>query len=98
MAALIDPEEVEARKLFEAADFRRALVLEVGCGNGRLARRYAPASRLVVGIDPNRDDLRSTSTSDSASQSPPLRFLQANAAPLPFGPGIFDIVLFGWSL
>ncbi len=33
----IDPENNETRALFDLADFRGQRVLEIGCGDGRLA-------------------------------------------------------------
>ncbi len=54
MPILLDPEENEIRALL---DFTGALsgkhVLEVGCGDGRLAWRYAHLAAHVVAIDPD---------------------------------------------
>ena len=87
MATDIDPEGRETRELFAAADFRGTRVLEIGCGAGRLMRRYAHVARLAVGVD-------------SALDSLPREFacVQATATPLPFADRTFEVVLFGWSL
>lgn len=95
MATDIDPEGVELRELHGCVRFEGARVLEVGAGSGRLARRYTPASRSVVGIDP---DARELMAGTEAGEVDHLRFVRAGALQLPFKADTFDIVLFGWSL
>jgi 2-polyprenyl-3-methyl-5-hydroxy-6-metoxy-1,4-benzoquinol methylase len=48
-----DPERAEIRALRGRVALDDARILDVGCGEGRLARKMAGAARLVVGIDPN---------------------------------------------
>lgn len=48
-----DPERTEVRALQRRVQFVNARVLDVGCGEGRLARSIAGVARLVVGVDPN---------------------------------------------
>ena len=48
-----DPERAEIRALRRRVALDDARILDVGCGEGRLARKMAGAARLVVGIDPN---------------------------------------------
>jgi ubiquinone/menaquinone biosynthesis C-methylase UbiE len=83
----IDPEGRETQELFAAADFRGARVLEIGCGAGRLMRRYAGVARSAVGVDSAVDTLPRE-----------LPCLQAGATALPFADGSFEVVVFGWSL
>jgi ubiquinone/menaquinone biosynthesis C-methylase UbiE len=87
MATDIDPEGRETQELFAAAEFRGARVLEIGCGAGRLMRRYADVARLAVGVD-------------SALEGLPrqLSCAQASASALPFPDRAFELVIFGWSL
>lgn len=87
MATDIDPEERETQELFATAGFRGTRVLEVGCGAGRLMRRYADLTRLAVGVDSALDGLPRH-----------LACVQAGAFALPFSEGSFEVVLFGWSL
>ena len=54
---LRDPERAEIRALRRHVALRGARVLDIGCGDGRLARKIAGAARLVVAIDPNADVL-----------------------------------------
>ena len=84
----LDPEQCEWKHLQQLADFGGARVLEVGCGDGRIAARYAGASALAIGVDVGREALAGA----------PLLAAQASARSLPFGRRRFDIALFGWSL
>ena len=47
MASELDPEGVESRTLLQAADFNNARVLEVGSGDGRLARICSSTSTFI---------------------------------------------------
>lgn len=80
-------------RLFAAADFRRALVLEVGCGAGRVTAMYAAEARLAVGLDP---DLGAAGL--AARTVPEACFLCASGMAPPFRESCFDIVLFSLSL
>jgi 2-polyprenyl-3-methyl-5-hydroxy-6-metoxy-1,4-benzoquinol methylase len=51
MTIRVDPENNEPRTLFELADFSGERVLEIGCGDGRLTRRYADKATHVSAID-----------------------------------------------
>jgi 2-polyprenyl-3-methyl-5-hydroxy-6-metoxy-1,4-benzoquinol methylase len=53
-----DPEGLEQKTLHALVDFKDKRVLEVGCGEGRLTFKYAAASSLTVGFDPDHDALR----------------------------------------
>jgi 2-polyprenyl-3-methyl-5-hydroxy-6-metoxy-1,4-benzoquinol methylase len=70
-------------------------VLEVGCGDGRLTRRYADVADYVLAIDPDAAAIAALS-----ADMPPGR-VDARAAEfldarLPSAS--FDVVLFAWSL
>src|SRR5918994_3388050 len=57
MAVRIDPEGNETAALFDRVDLRGADVLEVGCGDGRLAWRYADRVARVTAIEPFADSI-----------------------------------------
>jgi ubiquinone/menaquinone biosynthesis C-methylase UbiE len=78
----------EWSRLSRVADFRGARVLEIGCGDGRIARRWGPVAALAVGIDPNSAVLRDA----------PLLAARGTSLALPFAKHRFDIALLGWSL
>ena len=50
----LDPEEREITALIELLpNLHRARVIEVGCGDGRLTRRYAHRAASVLAFDPD---------------------------------------------
>src|SRR5579859_5746380 len=60
--------------------------LEIGCGEGRVARDLAHRGHVVTGIDSSPTLLRYAQDAD-----PEGTYLQANAAALPFAGGEFDL-------
>jgi SAM-dependent methyltransferase len=64
------------------------LTLEVGCGEGRVARDLAQRGHAVVALDASPTLLAMAATADPAG-----RYLVADAAALPFGDGCFDTVV-----
>jgi ubiquinone/menaquinone biosynthesis C-methylase UbiE len=98
MATEIDPEGREIEALRGAADFRDARVLEIGCGAGRLIRRYADASRFVAGVDTAAESLAAARSEAADVRTRQAGYVQAAAFPLPFVDRAFDVVVYGWSL
>ena len=62
--------------------------LEVGCGEGRVARDLARLGHTVVALDASP-----TLVATAAAAHPAGRYLVADAAALPFPDGAFDIVV-----
>jgi 2-polyprenyl-3-methyl-5-hydroxy-6-metoxy-1,4-benzoquinol methylase len=95
----LDPEAHEVAALAEAApDLSAARILEVGCGAGRLTRRYAPRAGSVLAIDP---DAASVAAFHRAMPPPLRRRVEVRAgtlATLGDPDGSFDVVLLAWSL
>jgi len=52
MAIRTDPENNEARALFDVVNLSGQNVLEIGCGDGRLTWRYADKAAHITAIDP----------------------------------------------
>jgi ubiquinone/menaquinone biosynthesis C-methylase UbiE len=104
-----DPEGFERKILHKYAEFTNKRVLELGCGEGRLTWKYAAASNLTVGFDPDHDALR-IAQSDmlthlpeagrdaSQSRGTHVHFAQASAKNIPFAKETFDIAILAWSL
>jgi ubiquinone/menaquinone biosynthesis C-methylase UbiE len=72
---------------------RRARTLDVGCGTGRLLGAAQEGCSLAVGVDPSTAMLASAR---SLRVGP--RFVCAAAEELPFGAGVFDVVIATLSL
>jgi ubiquinone/menaquinone biosynthesis C-methylase UbiE len=96
MGVEIDRHGVELGSLLAAADLKGARVLEVGSGDGRLARRYAHLCRMVVGLEPDIRQITGALSNSEVVAS--LHFVRATSVPLPFRDQVFDAALFGWSL
>jgi 2-polyprenyl-3-methyl-5-hydroxy-6-metoxy-1,4-benzoquinol methylase len=98
VAVTIDPEGRELEALSRVVDFDGLRVLDVGCGDGRLVWRIAPAAESVLGIDVD-DELVATARSETP---PPLRrkvaFRESSIIELDEPPARFDLVFFTWSL
>ena len=68
-------------------------VLEIGCGDGRLTRKYADLPRWIVAID-----LPENMPRTSAEPLPEsVDWVAASGVRLPFAAGRFDHVLFSLS-
>ena len=91
--ALIDP---AVRKL--VGRVRRQKVLEVGCGNGYLARSLAAAgAAAVTGVDASTASVRFARARERARPQG-VRFEAGDAARLRFADGSFDLVVANMSL
>ena len=88
LAMKYESERQEWRWLSRCAGFRGARVLEIGCGDGRIARSWAKRAALAVGVDTNGGSLREA----------PLLATRATCEALPFSKHRFDVALLGWSL
>jgi ubiquinone/menaquinone biosynthesis C-methylase UbiE len=93
-----DPEGFEKKILQKYAEFVNKRVLEVGCGEGRLTWKYAGASSLTVGFDPDQDALRIARADSPYNLREHIHFAQANANHIPFPKETFDIAVLAWSL
>jgi len=81
------------RQLAIDGDKRR--VLDVGCGDGRIASIVAPHVKLTLGVDPDAGTLRRAANQAACGN---LAFQAARAESLCFADGAFDAVLLIESL
>lgn len=93
-----DPEGHETTQLLSLIDFSGKSVLEIGCGDGRLTRRYASYAQSVTAVDPDLRGLSSAIANPVACAGGYVHFAQAQAEYLPFAAERFDIAIFAWSL
>ncbi len=93
-----DPEGFERKILHKYTDFKDKCVLEVGCGEGRLTWKYAGASSITVGFDPDHDALRIARADSPYNLQNHVHFANASASHIPFSKETFDIAILAWSL
>ena len=95
-----DQEGRAAATLRKLVDFRDTRVLEIGCGQGRLTRRYAGETAWVTAIDPAAEKI-----ARARAQTPPdlaarIRYVVAAIETYEHPPAQprFDVAIFGYSL
>ncbi len=98
MARIVDPEEREIEVLRRLVTFRGMNVLDVGCGDGRTARRIARTAASVIGVDPDPERIAQAHDAVPEDGSCDLGFLTADAVTLDFPAAEFDSVVFTRSL
>ena len=77
---------------------RHQRVLDLGCGDGRLALGAAPHAREVVGLDPDREAIRAATQRARDTGARNARFVVGAAQELPFDDTSFDVVILSWTL
>jgi 2-polyprenyl-3-methyl-5-hydroxy-6-metoxy-1,4-benzoquinol methylase len=100
MAVRIDPEGNEIDALFDLVEVEGREVLEIGCGDGRLTRRYADRAAHVTAIDPFEDAIARAQAWLSEASNERIEFqhvafedfVAASEA------DVFDVSLLSWSL
>ena len=94
MAIDEDPEGHEIDALDAVVpSFASLRVVEIGCGDGRLTRRYAHAAHSIIAIDP---DAAAVARLSAELPHVDARAIGIDGLVLP--PGSADVVLFTWSL
>jgi ubiquinone/menaquinone biosynthesis C-methylase UbiE len=92
------PPEGELREYGGVALVRRKRVIDVGCGDGRMALGCAPYASEVVGVDPDPSAIRLARAKARALGAANVKFKVGVAQELPFGDGYFDVVILSWTL
>jgi 2-polyprenyl-3-methyl-5-hydroxy-6-metoxy-1,4-benzoquinol methylase len=98
MAVTIDPEGRELEVLARVVDLEGLRVLDVGCGDGRLVWRIAPAAESVLGIDVDGDLIETAKREIPPELRGKVELREASVVELDEPPARFDLVFFTWSL
>ena len=73
-------------------------VLDLGCGDGRLALGVAPYAKTVVGIDPDTELIADATARAHQAGLRNTQFVVGAGQSLPFDAGSFDVVISSWAL
>ncbi len=98
MTAHEDRTGVELKAAERYTSFKGSDVLEVGCGDGRFTAKYLGEPKSLVAIDPDPDAIRIAKTKIPSKLSHRVSFRLGEAEKLGFSSGLFDVVIFSWSL
>lgn len=98
MTKRVDPEGIEMQTVQNHVNLAGKDVLEIGCGDGRLAFKYANLARRVIALDPDAERIRKAKRNTSNKLSKKLEFRVGKGEELPFQEESFDIVFFTYSL
>ena len=98
MSYTIDPERHEIRALRGVTSWKGKHVLEIGSGEGRLARRLAALGARVEGIDPDSAQVQEARRATPPRFARRIRYRVSGAERLSYPDHTFDIAIFGWSL
>jgi predicted RNA methylase len=78
---------------------RGAAVLDIGCGDGRLAfGALAAGASVVLGVDADEEAIRAARRAARAAGSSGISFRVGAAQDLPAPTERFDVAILSWSL
>ena len=73
-------------------------VLDLGCGDGRLALGVASLAASVDGIDPDPEAIAAAKSNARKAGVRNVRFAAGAAQHLPYPEAAFDLVILSWTL
>jgi 2-polyprenyl-3-methyl-5-hydroxy-6-metoxy-1,4-benzoquinol methylase len=102
MTVLLDPQEIETAALLAyTGDLDNLRLIEIGCGDGRLTRRYAARPAHVTAIDPNPDKIALACEDLPGDLQAKVEFIAADLVQFGSeqrGEERFDLAILAWSL
>jgi len=88
----------ELRKWGGPTLVRGKRVLDLGCGDGRLALGVAPLAMSVDGLDPDFEGIAAAKKNAREAGIQNARFAVGAAQHLRYPDGAFDVVILSWTL
>lgn len=93
-----DPEEREVRAIHAVADFDGKDILEIGCGDGRLTRRFAESAASVRAMDPNAAAITKARRTLPRRLRGKVRFEVGDVTTDPLPDTTYDMAVLSYSL
>jgi ubiquinone/menaquinone biosynthesis C-methylase UbiE len=90
--------EDELREYGGVSMVRRKRVIDIGCGDGRMALGCAPYASEVVGVDPDPEAIRLARSKARELGATNAHFKVGIAQELPFADEHFDVAILSWTL
>jgi 2-polyprenyl-3-methyl-5-hydroxy-6-metoxy-1,4-benzoquinol methylase len=100
MTVRIDPEGNETDALFDLVEVDGREVFEIGCGDGRLTRRYAHRAARVTAIEPFEDAIARAQAwvSEAPNERIEFRHVAFEDFAAASDADVFDVTLLSWAL
>ena len=99
MSAVLRPSPNEELRAWGGPPLVRGKrVLDLGCGDGRLALGVAPFATRVDGIDPDAEAVAAAKRNARKAGVRNARFVAGAAQHLPYPDAAFDVVILSWAL
>lgn len=92
------PPGMEVRLLEQHVSLAGRRILEIGCGDGRLTRQFAPAASSVVAIEPDASAVAIARQLAANEGIDNVEFRVGSAEHVHVRGQPFDVVLFSWAL
>ena len=89
---------MEVRLIERHTPLQGRRILEIGSGDGRLTREFAPLAATVVSIEPDADAVRVARRLTAEAGITNVSFRVGSAERVRLGSTPFDLVLFSWAL
>jgi len=88
-----DTEQLTTKTIKQCTEFKNKIVLEIGCGSGKISSLLADTTELYIGIDP---DIKAINDASKTFENVDFRIGRGES--LTFTDSRFDLVLFALSL
>jgi ubiquinone/menaquinone biosynthesis C-methylase UbiE len=89
---------MEVRLIERYVGLKGRRILEIGCGDGRLTRQYAPLASHVVAIEPDSAQIALARRLAASEGINNVSFHVGSAERLRLRGPKFEVALFSWSL
>lgn len=99
MAILYESDEKIQRLLEKYVDYNGKRVIDIGCGDGKLALSIAASTEKTIGIDPDLEDIKVARQNTPATLADRVEFYDTSIEDfIPKTDSLFDVALYLWSL